>query len=221
MDEVSIFDYISEKTRTFEGMLVKDIMTHYNIVSKAKSINFILISKMLNLANMDNNFNNMIKQSIVFKTVNICNNKVRESMSFPKIDFFNMLNNNWMNSDIYNEFGKKKIILFLFKKTQNNTIFLGYTFIVINKQDLYDIFLVWERVKYLVIENQLFIGGNNGFSVLNFPKKNESNVAHIRPHDTNSKEGKVLLPSGKRIINYCFWLNNTFIEKKLIDGGII
>jgi len=56
----------------------------------------------------------------------------------------------------------------------------------------------------MISNNLLEIGGKNGFSVENFPKKDDSSIVHVRPHDTNSSEGKVLLPNGQRIMNYCF-----------------
>ena len=73
----------------------------------------------------------------------------------------------------------------------------------------------------MLINDELEFGGLHKISVVNFPKKNMDSVFHVRPHDNNTQVAKVILPNGKYTINYCLWLNNDYIERKLKEKGII
>lgn len=56
----------------------------------------------------------------------------------------------------------------------------------------------------------------------NFPGLKENSVAHVRPHDRNSKDVFELpvadkLTGCKVYTKHCFWLNNKYLEKILND----
>lgn len=209
-------DILKPKIDRYINYSIDDLKVLFKINSKAKNINHLIISKMIDLTELDNETVLFLKKHSVFKTVNVQeDNKVKESMSFPSIDYFNMIKNDWENSAVYKYFSSRVIVIFIFKTVDNIPKFMGAIYLLLSNDELAKIFLVWKKVKNMVINNELVLGGQHGFSVENFPKKNENLVTHIRPHDRDTTEGRVLLPNGKRIINYCFWLNNTFIENKI------
>lgn len=217
-----IIEKVNQKISRYLNYSVEDLKTILGIKSKAKSINYIIISKMLDLNDFDAETLVFLKNFSVIKTVNLTeNNKVIESMSFPTIDYYDMINNNWESSAVYKYFSTRTIVIFIFKKINLDTKFIGVKYLNLSKNELEQIKIVWSSVKNMIKENKLKIGGKGGYSVENFPKKEDNPVTHIRPHDSNSLSGKVLLPNGERIIKYCFWLNNNFIEKKVKETGEI
>jgi hypothetical protein len=213
-----IISILDPKIKRYLNYSVEDLKKVFEIKSNAKSINYLIISKIIDLKEMDLETALFLKKFTVFKTV--CLNekdKLVESMSFPAIDYYDMVKNDWLNSAVYKYFSTKTIVIFVFKKNRNDIKFVDAKYLNLSQDELNEIFLVWEKVKNMIINDTIIIGGKNGFSVENFPKKEDNPITHIRPHDQNTSEGRVLLPNGKRIINYCFWLNNSFIEKKILE----
>jgi hypothetical protein len=214
-----ILEILNPKIKRYLNYSVDDLKKILEIKSTAKNINSLIISKVIDLTELDNDTAQFLSKNTIFKTINLnTNDKLVESMSFPAIDYYDMVKNDWLNSSVYKYFSTKTIVIFIFKKTDDDSKFLGVKYLNLSSDELNEVFLVWEKVKNMVNNNALIIGGKNGFSVENFPKKEDNLVTHIRPHDQSSLEGRILLPNGKRIINYCFWLNNSFIEKKLNEG---
>ncbi|HHX67948.1 MAG TPA: hypothetical protein GX708_07840 [Gallicola sp.] len=210
---INIINPIVQRYLNYSVAKLKEV---FDIKSKAKSINSLIISKLINLEGLDIESTLFLKKFAVFKTVNLSpNNKLVESMSFPSIDYYDMIKNEWHKSSVFKYFSTKTIVIFVFKKEENDARLIKVKYLNLSNDELKEISSVWEKVKYLVINDKLIIGGKHGFSVENFPKKENNYVAHIRPHDRNAMEGRVLLPNGKRIINYCFWLNNTFLQSKI------
>lgn len=209
---------IKEKTKKFINIDTEELKRIFSIYSKAKNGNSMIILKMMSLQDISSQEFNYMKNFYVFKTVVLTEkNKVKESMSFPAINYFDMLKNDWKNSAVFKYFAFKTICLFIFQKKEDKQFFKKVIFLDLKSDELNDFFIIWEKIKNMISNNLLEIGGKNGFSVENFPKKDDSSIVHVRPHDTNSSEGKVLLPNGQRIMNYCFWLNNNFIEKKIME----
>lgn len=212
---------IVEKTEQYYGLKRNELKTALRVFSNSKSINYLLMNKMLNFSNIDFEKVDFITNNFIFKTVALeFKGNVRESMSFPKIDFIDMCKNDWQSSETYKYFAEKTICIGVFQKTNDDQVFKKVIFLDLSTDELNQIFLIWERVKNLIINNELKIGGKYGYSVLNFPNKKSNPVTHVRPHDSNSASGKSLLPDGKRIMNYSFWLNNEFIESKIKEMKI-
>lgn len=218
-NEEKIYDILHSRIIKYINFTVSDLKKIFDIKSKAKSINSLIISKIIDLSEIDLETTLFLKKYTVFKTVSLTTNeKLIESMSFPAIDYYDMVKNDWRNSALYNYFSTKTIVVFVFQKEENDSRLINVKYLKLNEEELHQIFLVWEKVKNMVNNDMLIIGGKNGFSVENFPKKEDNAITHIRPHDQNSSDGRVLLPNGKRIINYCFWLNNNFVESKINEG---
>lgn len=211
-----IINTLNPKIEKYLNYTVSDLKKIFSIKSTAKNINSMIISKIIDLKELDLETTLFLKKYTVFKTVNLNpTNKLTESMSFPSIDYYDMVKNDWHNSSVYKFFATKTIVIFVFKKVDDDSKLIGVKYLNLSNEEIHQIFLIWEKVKNMINNDSLIIGGKNGFSVENFPKKEDNQVTHIRPHDQNTTEGRVLLPNGKRIINYCFWLNNTFIESKV------
>lgn len=205
-----------ERSKPYIGMNQEQLKAEFGILSTAKSINSMIVNKMIDVERMHPELVKLFKERFVFKTVvTNKNGQVTQSMSFPAINYEDMITNNWEDSETYVYFVQKNICLFVFENTNGTITFSSLKFLQLTDVDIYNILLVWEKTKNLIINDKLILGGKYGYSVENFPSKSENNVAHIRPHDSDSQRGKVFLPNGKKTIKYCFWLNNKFIERKI------
>jgi len=215
-----IIEILDSKISNYLNETALDLKNKFGIKSTAKSINSMIISRIIELNELSIETTMFLKKHAVFKTATVNQkNKLVESMSFPSIDYYDMQKNDWINSSVYKYFSTKVIVIFVFKKEETDSRLIDVVYLELSDFEINEIFLIWEKVKNMVNNDTLIIGGKSGFSVENFPRKEENQVTHIRPHDQNSSEGRVLLPNGKRIINYCFWLNNNFLETKLIREG--
>lgn len=207
---------LSPKIDRYRNYCADDLTQLLKVSSKAKNANSLIIAKMIDFSDIEYEDVLFLKAHTIFKTVNVGETgKVGQSMSFPTFDIYNMVKYDWQNSAVYNYFSKKIIVLFLFKTINGVKKFTGAQYLILSPEEMNEIFLVWEKTKNLIINDKLEIGGANGFSVMNFPGMADNPVTHIRPHDSSSSVGKVLLPNGKRIIRYSFWLNNSFIQQKI------
>lgn len=50
----------------------------------------------------------------------------------------------------------------------------------------------------------------------NLPKSTESPIAHVRPHGRDSSD-QAPLPDGRMMTKQCFWLNNSYIKKQIVE----
>jgi len=218
MNDVSnkVKEILNPKIERYLNYHVEDLKKLLDIKSNAKNLNSMIISKIIDLKDLDLDNLLLLKKYTVFKTVTLNDkDKVVESMSFPAINFYDIHLNEWSNSEVFKYFSTKIIVIFIFKKELNDSKFMGVKFLKLSDSELSQLGEVWNHVKELVNNNLLKIGGLHGYSVMNFPKKEENPIAHVRPKDQNSAKGRVLLPNGKYIMNYCFWLNNNFIDLKI------
>jgi len=213
---------INNRIIDFIRLSVDIIKEKLDIHSIAKNLNSMLIKKMLGLQMLSYEEMTLLKNRVIFKTVSTRNNGfVKESMSFPKINFSDMMKNSWVKSEVYNCFSEKIIVLFIFEKSKYETIFKNVKYLELSENEIGKIAILWHKVKELILTNQYKLGGKHGYSITNLPGSKENDVAHIRPHDQNANNAKVRLPNGQMTINYCFWLNRKFIEnniKELLDG---
>jgi len=85
---------IKEKTKKFINIDTEELKRIFSIYSKAKNGNSMIILKMMSLQDISSQEFNYMKNFYVFKTVVLTEkNKVKESMSFPAINYFDMLKN--------------------------------------------------------------------------------------------------------------------------------
>lgn len=228
--EKIIKDIKALNDKKIEELIIKQFENYYGKsdieISKEFNINIInkgfrnkIIASILGIkGNNIENTEEFLKADIKVKTIRVKNGKIRESMSFPKINFGNLIENEWEESDCYNQIGLKKFMFVIFLENNGVCTLKKVMFWNIPSKDLDQVKIVWKKIRNLVKNNKLQIGGKYGYSVTNFPKISNNNICHVRPHDRDSKTGRVVLNNGVKIINYCFWLNSKYL-KKIINLG--
>lgn len=175
------------------------------------------------------------------------NNVNPESMSFPSFKFEELVQETWENEEgepsaSWHNFLVDARFLFFVVKTENGeNIFKGVKFFAVPEKDLNGpIRKVWEDTVKKISEGVELTGvrrrDNKIIIKNNFIKKSDNLISHVRPHETKrdySVNGKYAdklpvpirwnnRPEGEEfsdqwMTKQCFWLNNDYIKKQVID----
>jgi DNA mismatch repair protein MutH len=212
-------NYILNKVKPFYGMTTNDLANKFGLTPTAKNLNERIIASILGISGRISDTTEFKKSGTICKTIRVEeNDKIIESMSFPKIDFEDLTQSEWEDSDINQTFGQSRMLFVIFKNNGSEYVLSEVKFWAMPDQDLEEVHKVWKTARDLIVNDTIEVGGKHGFSVTNFPKSSDNPVSHIRPHDADLTKGKVELPNGKMIANYCFWLNNDYVAKQISNG---
>lgn len=209
-------DYIINKVSQFYGKTQQELKAFFGVDSNAKSVNEILLARMLNISGRIAHTEEFQKAGIVPKTIRVqYDGSIRESMSFPNFDFIELSNeDDWEESDLYNYLAPTKFMFVIFQqRADGQYVFDRVMFWNIPNEDLEQVRIVWERTVQTIRDGVQLIPTARGISN-NLPKKTENLVAHVRPHGIDASD-KLPLPDGRMMAKQCFWLNNTYIANQI------
>lgn len=209
-------DYIIRKVSEFYGKTQQELKSIFGVDSNAKSLNEILLARMLNVSGRIAYTEEFQKAGIVPKTIRVQKNgSIKESMSFPTFDFIELSQEDeWEESKLYNYLAPTKFMFVIFQEREDGQyVFDRVMFWNIPNDDLEEVCRVWKRTVDTLRNGVVFTPTARGTSN-NLPKQSESNVAHVRPHAKDSSD-TLPLPDGRTMAKQCFWLNNTYIKKQI------
>lgn len=202
---------VEEMFQPYIGISRANLKKRFGITSNAKNINELILSKMLGIKGKPKNADEFKKAYITPKTITIkMNGNVRESVSFPAINFCKIINETWETSTLYDELTSRRFLFVVFeKKDDGECYFKKVKFWSIPNEDLEKVHHVWDRTVEILKNSK-----NEKGKKLKFPRKSESKVAHIRPHGKN-KNDTAKLPNGNCMTKQSFWLNNQYIAEQI------
>lgn len=209
-------DYIIRKVSEFYGKTQQELKAFFGVESNAKSLNEILLARMLNVSGRIAYTEEFQKAGIVPKTIRVqYDGSIRESMSFPTFDFIELSReDDWEESDLYNYLAPTKFMFVIFQqRADGQYVFDRVMFWNIPNEDLEQVRFVWERTVQTIRDGVRLIPTARGINN-NLPKKTENPVAHVRPHGIDASD-KLPLPDGRMMTKQCFWLNNTYIAEQI------
>ena len=209
-------EYIIRKVSEFYGRTQDELKRFFGVDSKAKSINEILLARMLNVTGRIAYTEEFQKAGIIPKTIRVQRNgRVKESMSFPTFDFIELSNEElWEESELYNYLAPAKFMFVIFQENDDGAyVFNRVMFWNIPNADLGEVGRVWQRTVQTLREGVKLYQTPSGISN-DLPKQSESRVAHVRPHGRDASD-KLPLPDGRMMTKQCFWLNNTYIMEQI------
>lgn len=205
-----------EMLRPYIGKSCTELKAQFGITSTAKNINELLLAAMLGLKGRLASTDEFQKASIVPKTIAIePNGTIKESMSFPVMNFCAMMNETWEESTLYNLLAPTKFLFIIFQKTEDGECyFQRIKFWNIPADDLEEVHHVWQRTVDTLREGVHIWKDSRGRNCNNLPKASESRVAHVRPHGIDSTD-TAPLPTGGSMTKQCFWLNNSYVRSQI------
>lgn len=222
-DEHIIKDWHELETKSFEECIIDRLSAYYgmtqtmlkkkfDVQSKAKNLNEVLLSKMLGVEGKIAYTEEFQNASIVPKTIRVQRSgHIKESMSFPTFKFTEIIQEDWENSEFRNYLEPTKFLFVIFRENEHEEyVFEKVMFWNIPAEDLEEVRRVWEKTVAVIKEGvQLRFDGRVYRN--NLPKQSESRVAHVRPHARDMQD-TFPLPDGRSMPKQCFWLNRTYIE---------
>ena len=214
----SFEEYVIDKVQPFYGMTQAQLKTHFGVDSNAKSLNEILLARMLNVKGRIANTEEFQKAGIIPKTIRVLRNgKIKESMSFPTFDFIELSREDtWEESELYNYLAPTKFMFVIFQERDDGEyLFDRAMFWNIPNGDLEEVGRVWARTVQTIRQGVSLVQTPSGISN-DLPKQTESPVAHVRPHGRNAAD-KLPLPDGRMMTKQCFWLNSGYIAKQIME----
>ena len=206
-------EYFADKLSPYCGMTQQELKARFGIDSTAKSLNAVLLSRMLGLEGDIANTQEFKNANIIPKTIRVQRNgKIKESMSFPTFRFTELIQQEWETSDLREYLEPTKFMFVIFRENDaGEYAFDRVKFWNIPAGDLDEVQRVWQKTVDIIREGvQLTFDGKCMRN--NLPKQSESHVAHVRPHARDSHD-TYPLPDGRAMPKQCFWFNRTYIEK--------
>lgn len=216
--------YVSEVVNKYKGKSQKELMKEFNIDSKAKNINSMLISRMFNVKSKLADTEEFQKANIIPKTIRIEENgRIKESISFPAFKYTELTKQNWEDCDLREQLETTKYMFFVFKKVHEEYIFKGIKLWNMPEIDIESsVMEMWKKTYNAVSTGNIVKSITNGIRKTNFPGMSENEVCHVRPHGRNAKDTAPLpvvdkLTGANKYTKHCFWINNSYIKNALKD----
>ena len=204
----------------YKGKSQNELMKEFNIDTKAKNVNSMLISRMFNVKGKLSETEEFQKAKIIPKTIRIEENgRIKESISFPYFKYTEIVNQDWETSDLREELETTKYMFFIFKMENGEYIFKGIKLWNMPEIDIEtSVMEMWKKTYNTIKTGNIVKSIENGIRKTNFVGMSENNVCHVRPHGRNAND-VCKLPVADRLTGateytkHCFWINNNYIRK--------
>ena len=219
-DDISFEQQLNNILLQFKGKSVDELCKIFNINSKAKNKNEIILARMLGIKGKVAATDEFLKANIVPKTIVIeSNGKIKESMSFPTFKFTDIVNEEWETSRLFDMFSTTKYMFVVFKKYDGDCRFEKVKFWNM-PIDILDTLVkdVWCKTKDVINYGNIVSEIKGEKRITNFPKMSNNPVCHVRPHGNNAEDTYPLpvadLKTGlNEYTKHCFWLNSSYVLK--------
>lgn len=206
-------DYIVDQLKPYYGMTQAELKSRFGVDTTAKSLNYILLARMLGINGDIRNTQEFQNANIIPKTIRIQKNgSIKESMSFPTFKFMEIIQEEWEDSALREYIEPAKFLFIIFKEREDGQYaFERIKFWNIPAEDLEEVKCVWERTVQTIKDGVRLERVNNEVRN-NLPKSTENRVAHVRPHARNASD-TYPLPDGREMTKQCFWFNSSYVKE--------
>lgn len=212
-----------DRFKKFHGLSVADLKLLFMYRRNPKDLTRRLVQKMLGLTGNNMQTQEMEDAGIRFKTV--CLNKKgrpHEGMSFPAFDFTELINVDWYDSEIREEFCEWKIMIAVFRDDDQGVCRFDKVLFWNVPNSLVDgpIKKMYEDAAQLMLKGEAFEFDKKGKVIDKFPKEKRrgNGVCHIRPHGRKGADTMKLPVADKttgitEFVKLSFWFNKDYVEK--------
>ena len=177
----------------------------------------IICSRILGINNsdikdLDSAIEEFSKANIKLKTIRIeKNGSIKEHMSFKTFKYTEIINEEWINSELRNLFAEQKYLFIVFKYDEYDNLRLYKIKLWNMPLNVLDTKLknTWEET-VKVIKDGLKIEVRGSKTYDNLPGSTFNKFCHTRPHAQN-KNDTYLLPDGRSHVKKSFWLDREYI----------
>lgn len=206
----------------YHGLSLRDLKLRFMFRGNPKDLTRRLVQRMLGLNGNSAQTQEMEDAGIKFKTVRLDKNgRPHESMSFPAFDFTELVNVDWYDSDLREEFCEWKIMLAVFRDDEKGVCRFDKVLFWNVPNSLVDgpIKDMYEDAARLMAKGEAFEFDEDGEVVDKFPKEKRrgNGVCHIRPHgrrgiDTMKLPVKDKTTGITEFVKLSFWFNRDYVR---------
>ena len=178
----------------------------YNPANKSRYAD--IARKIVGLKKSEDNLYEFNASGIQLKTIRVEPDGTSiESLSFKNVDFCGIVEEEWEESDFYSAITSKFIFVLFKHDTKDSEYYLDRVVFWQIPENDYQIFKdVWEDTKRKIKSGDYE----------HFIKISENHVSHIRPKGKNAKD-VMYTPQGSYEKKKCFWINQEYIQKNVLD----
>ena len=206
-----------EKFRPYIGKSTIELRKVFDISKTSKNVNARIVRAIIGIS--DRSFapyHDLMAGGVQLKIVRLeANGKNKESMSFPLINYKEIVNETWETSELYGILTSKFIVP-VFSHDPDEPV--GEDEYILNRiclwnmseADLEKVHSVWEETRAKILEGDYS----------HFVKIRDKRIVHVRPHARNSKD-TVETPQGTQELKKSFWLNASYIFSEIVSRPII
>lgn len=215
----SFEDRVIEKLSNFYGKSQDELKIDFDVHCDAKSLNDILVARMLGIKGKVSKTDEFQKANILPKSIRVeIDGRVKESMSFRNFTPKEIIESSWINSDLRDTFETTKFLFTIFKRQFSGEYVFSRAFFWSMPLSVLDnqVRSTWQRTKDVLVEG-VIISKRNRRSYNNFPGKKFNNICHVRPKAAKSMtldgdSNSFQVGDGIFMTKQCFWLDNKYIE---------
>lgn len=205
---LSFEDILKQSILKYRGKSVNDLHDLFGsrptiLNPKAKNLIPLIINRLLTDSKSDF-ISELTKADISIKTIRVKGKTIKESMSFPRFKFCEIVKQDYEDSDIYNMLYDKRFLFIVFKYDKSVKNFL-----------LHDVMFWNMPFDHLETCKEVFDQAkkNVEYSYHSFTNA-KNDIMHVRPHARNAKDVDYF-PDGTTYTKQCFWLYNHYIMKQI------
>ncbi len=193
----------------------------------SKSINATVTRRILGIIGDPDRAEEFSNANITVKTIVVNHDNLPEQcMSFPSFLFMDLLEQEWEDSDVYNQMVASRFLFVVFEREDKTEIPILRKAFFWNMpvEDIEELRRVWVNTR-VAIRHGAGLHLVEGTVRNALPKASESYLAHVRPHASRAAyrlaDGTIIgnpnrdanpLPDGQWMTTQCFWFNNGYIQ---------
>lgn len=231
LETSSFDDVVLDMFSPYLGLSTKQIASMLGMPWRddaSKSINASVTRRILGIIGDPDRAEEFKNANISVKTVVVNHNNMPEQcMSFPSFSFIDILDQEWEESDVYNQMAASRFLFVVFERDSKAHIpFLRQAFFWnMPAEDIEELRQVWIKTRIAIRHGAgLRLVGRTVRNTL--PKSTESDIAHVRPHTNRAAyrlaDGTIIgepdkyanpLPDGQWMTKQCFWFNKGYTQK--------
>ena len=221
--------YITSRINAYRGHSLLSLCKEFNLGdidlnNPPKNLGAIIAYRMLGVKG--DKAEEFEKGNIQVKSIRIeASGTIKESMSFPSVDFMALINEEWEDSQLCSFFNETRFLFVVFRDVGGEYIFDNAKFWNMSYDDLNIVKEEWTRIRDKIATGVYFEVHNN--RVINdIPGMKETKIIHMRPHTSRSayklsdgfekgdiRKDACQLPDGQWMTKQSFWLNHDYVLK--------
>lgn len=193
----------------YVGMTEPELLKMFNLESTTSKSRYAMLSaRMLGVAK-GMHVAELEKAGIHIKTARIKpNGKLKEAVSFPAFDYFDVASTPWDESRFRSELDTKHLFMLYQLRADEDPVFIGCKFWSMPQADL-------DGAAKSCYEDTARVIRDNRLEYL--PRSTTNECCHVRPHGRDSRD-LTPSPASGMVIKRSFWLNQGYLSEQLNLG---